>query len=664
MFEEGKRLWEPSASCVKRSNMAHFMDWVERKRGLNFNGDYEALHSWSVKSLDEFWGDCWEYFGVTSSKPYLQVLDSHRMPGAKWFEGSQVNYAEHMLRGGNRNDLAIVHLTETRAVAHTSREELRQAVRIMATNLRALGIGRGDRVVSYMPNVVETAIAFLATVAVGAIWSSAAPEFGVGTVLDRFSQIEPKLVFAADGYQFGGRNFERGAEVKQIVDALPSIEHVVWLPYLDPDTPTPIEGALIWQELMQAQDLGADNFSFERVEHDHPLWIVYSSGTTGLPKPIVHSHVGALIEAYVMMQLHFNLRPGQRLFFYTTTGWIMWNVTIAGLCTGASIVLYDGNPAYPEPGLLWKMTAEQEVTVFGASPTYVKIMEKAGIRPGQEYNLEKLEAVLLSGSPATPETFSWFYRDVKEDLWIASVSGGTDIAGGFVGPAPILPVNAGEIQCRMLGKDIQSWNDAGEPVVDEIGELVCASPLPSMPIYFWGDKDGKRYHDSYFDDFEGVWRHGDFLKITSYGGCYIYGRSDSTLNRYGVRIGTAEIYRAVEQVEGIADSLIVCCELDDANFFMPMFIKLKLDQDLNDAIKHKLRNECSPRHVPDKVYAVDQIPYTLTGKKMEVPIRKILVGWDTDKAANIDAMANPQSLDYFVKFAQDSEDYARPKQSG
>jgi acetoacetyl-CoA synthetase len=442
------------------------------------------------------------------------------------------------------------------------------------------------------------------------------------------------------------------------------VEHVVWLPCLDPSAASPVAGALLWSELLDANDPGADRFEFARMAHDHPLWIVYSSGTTGLPKPIVHTHLGVLLELLVLLQLHFDLGRGKRMFFYTTTGWVMWNIMLSGLATGASVVLYDGHPAHPDPDTLWKMTAEQGVTLFGASPTYVQLMEKAGLRPGAAFDLGKLDTILLSGSPATPETFAWFYRDVKADLWVASTSGGTDIAGGFVGPSPTLPVYAGEIQCRILGTDIQAWNDACEPVIDEVGELVCAQPIPSMPVCFWNDEGDKRYRESYFEHFPGIWRHGDFLKINARGGCYIYGRSDSTLNRYGVRIGTAEIYRVVEQVEGVQDSLVVCCELADGKFFMPMFIVLKegcaLDQDMVRRISAKLRNDCSPRHVPDMFYAIEAVPYTLTGKKMEVPVRKILMGWPPEKAANADAMRNPPALEYFIRFAQENRDYEVP----
>lgn len=663
--EEGELLWAPSPDRIDRSHMMAFMRWVEHARGLRFNDDYESLRRWSVEHLDDFWGDCWRYFGVMSDTPYRQVLNDAAMPDVQWFEGARVNYAEHLLRPGDADEIAVVHLSEVREAASLSRAQLRHAVTTMALRLREFGIEPGDRVVSYMPNIVETTIAFLATAAIGAVWSSAAPEFGAKTVLDRFSQIEPKLIFATDGYRFGGRDYGRCDEVRCIVESLPSIKQVVWIPYLNADSQPPIAGAHRWSDLIGERDTDPPIADFIRVPHDHPLWIVYSSGTTGLPKPIVHTHVGALLEAYVLLQLQFDLGSGKRMFFYTTTGWIMWNILLSGLATGASVVLYDGHPAYPQPDSLWKMVSEHDVTLFGVSPTYVQLMQRDGLTPGDCFDLSKLDTILLSGSPATPEIFSWFYRNVKTDLWVASTSGGTDIAGGFVGPSPLLPVYAGEIQCRVLGTDIHAWNDAGEPVMGEVGELVCVQPIPSMPVYFWGDLEHKRYRESYFERFPGIWRHGDFLKINERGGCYIHGRSDSTLNRYGVRIGTAEIYRVVEQIEGVVDSLVVCCDLESGEFFMPMFLVLKDGIALNDSfisrVATRLRTDCSPRHVPDKFYSIAEVPYTLSGKKMEVPVRKILMGWPPNKAANPGAMKNPDAIEYFVRFAAESEDYKMPQ---
>ena len=667
---EGELLWTPRPEFARASNLAHYIDWL-RVQGCFDASDYDSLWRWSVTETEAFWGSIWDYFDVQSDAPYTRVLDSREMgPGCRWFTGSRVNYAEHLLRFEVSQPDATVfhHLSELRPLQTMSWAELGRQVRIVATQLRALGIGPGDRVVSYMPNVPETAIAMMATTAIGAVWSSAAPEFGVKTVIERFSQIEPKLLFAADGYRFAGKDFAREAEVGRIVEALPSLEHLVWLPYLRSDQAPPALPRLrTWQQLLDHADVPAQTFEFERVPPGHPLWVLFSSGTTGLPKAIVHDHQGVLLEHLKLMHFHLDLKPGSTMFFYSTTGWMMWNILLAALLTGSSAVLYDGSPAYPNLDFLWKLAADTGATSFGASPTFVQMMEKAGLRPGEQYDLSRLQSVVISGAPATPETFAWFYRCVKQDLWVTSQSGGTEVCSGFVGAVPMLPVYAGEIQARLLGMDVHAWNEDGREVMDEVGELVVTSPFPSMPTRFWNDPDDRRYLETYFEAFKSpqggrVWRHGDFIKINSRGGCYIYGRSDSTLNRYGVRIGTAEIYRAVEQVDGVADSIIVCCELPGGNYFMPLFVKLKEGYTLDDAmiaaINCKLREDCSPRHVPDRIYAVDQIPYTLTGKKMEVPVRKLLMGWPLEKAASRDAMMNPTAIDYFLRFAQESKDYS------
>jgi len=672
MVDEGELLWTPSAQFAADSNIARYMTWLNA-RGVAV-ADYEALWRWSVTDIEGFWTSIWDYFKVDSSTPYRQVLDSKSMPGAKWFEGSRVNYAEHMLRHEPRaaaGEAVFHHATETRPLETMSWQELGRQVRILATQLRELGVRPGDRVVSYMPNIPETAVAMMATAAIGAVWSSAAPEFGVKTVIERFSQIEPTILFAADGYTFGGKNFPRDAEVRRVIDELPTLRCVVWLPYLDKDAPPPVGRRVIpWSEMMAHPEVPRERFVFERVEYDHPIWVVFSSGTTGLPKAIVHSHVGVLLEHLKLMHFHLGLRPGSTMFFYSTTGWMMWNLLLAALLAGASAVLYDGSPTHGSADLLWKLAADTRATLFGASPTYVQMMEKAGLAPGAQFDLSRLECVIAAGAPSTPETFAWFYRNVKQDLWVTSQSGGTEICSAFVGAAPTLPVYAGEIQTRALGMDVHAWSDDGRELVDEVGELVVSSPFPSMPIRFWNDVGDRRYRESYFATFPGVWRHGDFIKINGRGGCYIYGRSDSTLNRYGVRIGTAEIYRAVEQEPEVADSLIVCCELPGGHFFMPLFLRLRpeftLTEELIARINRRLRQDCSPRHAPDRTYAVAAIPYTLTGKKMEVPIRKILMGWPPEKAASRDAMTNPDAIDYFVRFAQESTDYQwrSPPQAG
>jgi acetoacetyl-CoA synthetase len=664
MVTEGQLLWTPPADFAAGSHLARYQSWLRDSRGLDLP-EYSALWKWSVTDLDAFWRSLWDYFEVMHDGTFAHAIDRRAMPGARWFEGARVNYAEHLLRGQRRDGgrgVVFHHLSECRALDTMSWAELAAKVRVLATRLRMLGVGPGDRVASYLPNVPEAAIAMMATVAIGAVWSCAAIEFGVKTVVERFAQIGPKVLFAADGYRFGGTDFTRDAEVRRICTELPTLEHVVWLPYLRSAAQMPnLPGIMSWSQAMDLALVPPEEFKFERVAHDHPIWVVFSSGTTGLPKPIVHSHVGVLVEHLKLMHFHINLQPHSVMFFYSTTGWMMWNILLASLLAGSAAVLYDGNPAHPTPDFLWKLAADTRTTCFGASPTYVQMMEKAQLQPGRQFDLSPLESIVVSGAPSTPETFEWFYRCVKRDLWVTSQSGGTELCSGFVGAAPTLPVYAGEIQTRMLGMDVHVWNDAGHEVFDEVGEMVITSPFPSMPVCFWNDIGEKRYRESYFEYFPGVWRHGDFLKINARGGCYIYGRSDSTLNRNGVRIGSAEIYRVVEKIEGIADSLIVCCELPGGKFFMPLFLRLKADAKLTDALRAKiarqLREDCSPRHVPDRLYQVDAIPYTLTGKKMEVPVRKILMGHPLDKSASRDAMMNPGAIDWFVRFAEESIDY-------
>jgi len=660
--EEGQLLWTPRPEFAAGSNIARFQAWLTSERGVA-TSDYASLWQWSVTEPAPFWNAIWDYFEVRHDGTYSRSMSALDMLGVRWFEGARVNYAEHLLRHAsavNSASIAFHHLSENRPLSHMTWHSLAAQVRVLATQLRALGVEPGDRVVSYMPNVPETAIAMMATVAVGAVWSSAAIEFGVRTVVERFAQIAPKILFVADGYCFGGKPFSRDAEVRQIIAGLPSLEQVVWLPYLDGGS-VPPEGTTTWQQVMARDPVSPQEFHFERVAHDHPVWIVFSSGTTGLPKPIVHSHVGVLLEHLKLMHFHINLGPQSVMFFYSTTGWMMWNILLAALLAGSAVVLYDGSPVFPGPELLWTLAAATGTTSFGASPTFIQMMQKANLRPMDTYDLSRLESIIVSGAPSSPETFDWLYRCVKQDLWVTSQSGGTEICSGFVGAVPTLPVYAGEIQARMLGMDVHVWNEAGQEIIDEVGELVVTRPFPSMPIRFWNDADDRRYHESYFEYFTGVWRHGDFIKINRRGGCYIYGRSDSTLNRHGVRIGSAEIYRAVERIPEIADSLVVCCELPGAGFFMPLFVRMKepfpLDQGLRDRIAAVLRQDCSPRHVPDRIYSVDLIPYTLTGKKMEVPVRKILMGWPVDKAASRDAMTNPAAIDYFVRFAEESIDY-------
>jgi acetoacetyl-CoA synthetase len=639
--------------------MARFMDWLRQERGLSFSS-YEEMRAWSVADIRAFWAAIWDYFGIASTTPYEEVLDTDRMPGGKWFAGARVNYAEHLLRAGEGRDdeTAIFFASERADLARMGWGELSGRVRKLAVRLREMGIVPGDRVVSYMPNTPETIIAFLATASVGAIWSSASPEFGVKTVIDRFAQIEPALLFVCDGYRFNGKDYSRAGEAAELVARLPSLRHVVCASVLGTGlgsgAAAPVPGALAWDSLFEGDEVPAEEFRFEPVEAGHPLWILYSSGTTGLPKAIVQSHVGIVLEHYKLVCLHMGLGPDKVMFFYTTTGWMMWNVLVSSLLSGAAIVLYDGSPVWPDNDRLWALAQDAGVTYFGASASYLQMMRQSGMVPKERFDL-KIEATLSGGSPVGPELFQWFYDNVSRDCWFSSQSGGTETCSCLVTAVPMQPVYAGEIQARGLGFDLHAWDDDGKPVFDEPGELVITAPFPSMPVSFWNDPDGQRYHEAYFDVYPGVWRHGDLIRINGRGGCYLIGRADSTLNRHGVRIGASEVYQALDGLDGVADSIVVCCELPRGQFFMPLLVALKpgavLDGALRAKIVDRLRRDASPRHVPDDIYAVSAVPYTLTGKKMEVPLRRLLMGVPLARAASRDAMANPAALDDILDLA-------------
>jgi acetoacetyl-CoA synthetase len=662
MTGEGELLWKPGPDWIERANITAYLRWLRQERGLEF-ADYAALWRWSVEHLDEFWETIWRYFRIESSAPYESVLASRQMPGAKWFPGARINYAQLALRNASLGGDALVALGESRALQRVSWSKLAADVRAVANGLRELGVGPGDRVVAYLPNIPEAVVALFATTSIGAIWSSCSPDFGTRSVLDRLTQIEPKVLFCVDGYRYRGKSFDRKREIAEVIGKLPSLKQVVYLPYLDPDDNSPpAPNATLWRDLISRAGASAGEFAFAQVPFDHPLWILFSSGTTGLPKAIVHSHGGIALEQMKLNSLHLDLRAGEKLFFFTTTGWMMWNFIVSSLLIGVTPVLYDGHPGYPEPDQLWKIVDEMGVSLFGASPTYVQMLEQAGVVPNSRYRLDALRSIMVAGSPVTAECTAWFYENVKGDLLVAAGSGGTDVCTGFCGSMPLLPVYAGEIQARHLGVDAQAYDEQGRSVVDEVGELVIRQPMPSMPVFFWNDPGGRRYHESYFADYAGVWRHGDFFKVNARGGCFVLGRSDATLNRFGVRIGTAEIYRCVETLPEIVDSLIVNLDLPGGRFFMPLFVKLAtgitLDEPLKEKIRRKLRSDYSPRHVPDRIYEIAAVPYTLTGKKMEVPVRRILMGHPAEKVANRDAMADPSALDYFVSFAAERRDYS------
>jgi acetoacetyl-CoA synthetase len=641
-------LWTPSADAAERATLTRFTRWLEASRGLRF-ADYDALWRWSSTELEQFWGSLWEFCDVRAQAQPEQVLGNRAMPGARWFEGAQLNYAQNLLARARPGEPAIVARSETRADRELSWDELRDQVARAAAGLRALGVGPGDRVVAYLPNIPETVVAFLATASLGAIWSSAAPEFGARSVVDRFAQIEPKILLTVDGYRYGGRDFDRREVVEGLRGELPTVEHTVLVPYLGSG---PLRDSLTWDQLLRYRQ----ELEFESVPFDHPLWVLYSSGTTGLPKAIVHGHGGILLEQFKKAHMHLDVHPGDRMFWFTTTGWMMWNFLVGTLLGSSTILLYDGNPAYPDLGVLWDYAEQAEMTCFGTSASYIASCRKAGLEPRAGRDLSALRSVGSTGSPLAPEGFDWVYEAVKDDVWLFSTSGGTDVCTAFVGGVPTLPVHRGELQARALGCAVEAWDEDGRAVVDRVGELVITEPMPSMPIYFWNDPDEERYRRSYFDVYPGVWRHGDWIEITSRGTARISGRSDSTINRQGVRMGTSEIYRAVLAQEEVVDALVIDVPREGTEGWMPLFVVLadgaRLDDELVAAIKRRVREDCSPRHVPDEIVAVAEIPRTLSGKVLEVPVKRILMGTPADQAASRDSLANPAALDAFVELAQ------------
>jgi acetoacetyl-CoA synthetase len=646
-------LWEPSAKLVKRSRLIEFRGWLRAERGLDF-ADYDGLWQWSVDDLDGFWGALWDFFEVRADGDRSTVLASREMPGARWFPDTRLNYAEHAFAGKADDETAILHASELRELEQLSWGELRGQVAACAAALRGLGVERGDRVVAYLPNIPEAIVAFLASASIGAVWSSCSPDFGPASVVDRFAQIEPKVLFAVDGYRYGGKDFDRRETIATLQEAMPSLVRTVVLPYLDaaPDL-SALAATATWEELLAAG--AGTELSFERVPFDHPLWVLYSSGTTGLPKAIVQGQGGILLEHLKKLHLHVDAHPGDRLFWFTTTGWMMWNFLVSGLLTKAAIVLYDGSPGHPDMGVLWDLAERAEVTMFGTSASYIAACMKDGVEPGAGRDLSRLGAVGSTGSPLSPEGFDWIYEHVGADTWLFSTSGGTDLCTAFVGGVALLPVYRGELQGRALGAAVEAWDEEGNAVVDAVGELVVTAPMPSMPVCFWGDEDGSRYRASYFEMFPGIWRHGDWIEITSRGTAVIYGRSDSTINRSGIRMGTSEIYRAVLSIDAIVDALVVDIPKPGTEGWMPLFVVLRegveLDAELPKEIARRVRERCSPRHVPDQVFQIAEVPRTLSGKVLEVPVKRILMGTPVAQAASRDSLANPAALDYFTEMA-------------
>jgi acetoacetyl-CoA synthetase len=646
-------LWEPSEALREQANITQYMHWLAQEKGLHFQTRNE-LWQWSVDKLEDFWASLWEYFHIQASEPPTAILVERKMPGAQWFPGAKLNYAEHVFRNATVDRPALLFRSERHPLVEVSWDELRYKVGAVAHALRKMGVQRGDRVVAYMPNMPETLIAFLAAASMGAIWSSCSPDFGTNSVIDRFKQIEPKVLFAVDGYQYGGKQFDRRPIVAELQQALSSLEKTVLVPYLLPDASleeSKLTNAVTWQDMLREPA----EVAFEQVPFDHPLWVLYSSGTTGLPKAIVQGQGGILLEHLKNLGLDMNAKPDDKFFWFTTTGWMMWNLLMGGLLIGSTVLMYDGSPAYPDMGTLWKFAEDTGMTFFGTSAGYIASCMKAEIEPGKTYDLSHLRGLGSTGSPLPPEGFQWIYEHVKRDIWLASVSGGTDVCSAFVTGSILLPVNAGELQCRSLGAKVEAYNEQGQPLIDEVGELVITEPMPSMPIYFWNDPEGKRYQESYFEMFPGIWRHGDWITITSRGSAIIYGRSDSTINRQGIRMGSSEIYRVVEGIPEVMDSLIIGVELPGGRYYMPLFVVLRegvtLDDTLKATIKQKLRTTISPHHVPDEILAIPSVPRTLSGKKLEVPVKKLFMGVPVEKAASADAMSNPQSIDYFIEYA-------------
>ncbi|MDJ0396406.1 acetoacetate--CoA ligase [Rhodococcus sp. G-MC3] len=642
-----EQVWTPRSSETASTRIAEFADFVSARTGVTYP-EYHDLWSFSTRHLAEFWAAIWDYFDIIADDYYTDVVTDTAMPGANWFPGVRLNYAEHALRDRSATGPALISVNESGTTTETTWEQLRGQVAAFAHWLRHQGVTAGDRVVGYLPNSVHAVVAFLGTASIGAVWSACGQDYGAAGATSRFAQLEPVVLVAADGYQWNGRTHDRRDEVAELRRNLPSVRAVVTVPALGLSP----GGAdyVPWDEVTT----GTAELTFTRVDFDSPLWVLFSSGTTGRPKGIVHGHGGVTLDHHKLLGLHYNLRAEDRYFWYTTPNWMMWNMVVSGLLVGATIVLYDGSPTHPGPQRLWDIAAEHRVSVLGVSPGYLLTSAKTGLEPGRDHDLRALKVIGCTGAPLAAQSYQWVHDHVGDSIQLASTSGGTDVVSGFAGSAPTTAVWAGEISAPLLGVALAAWNDDGVPVIDEVGELVITEPMPSMPIYFWDDPDGARYHDAYFTTYPGVWRHGDWITVTSHGSVVISGRSDSTLNRHGVRLGSADVYDVVEDLPEIREALVIGAELSDGSYWMPLFVILEpgstLDEVLRGRITAAIRTHASPRHVPDEIISVPAIPHTRTGKKLEVPVKRLLQGTALHEIAGTDTIDDPAALQYFTRF--------------
>ena len=650
-MEQPTLLWSPSDKVIAGANITRYIHWLET-RGIEV-ADYAGLWRWSVNDIDAFWESLWDYFDLRYSERWTAVSAGREMPGVRWFPGVRLNYAENIFARRDDSKPMLLYQAESGDLMEYSWAGIEEQTRRLASVLRQSGVEQGDRVVAYLPNIPEAVVALLAVSSIGAVWSACPPDFGENSVLDRFTQIEPRVLIAVDGYDFGGRHYDRRAVVAKLQASLPTLEKTLLLSQNGADT-RGLKCTVPWSEALEAA--GDSPLSFAQLPFDHPLWVLYSSGTTGLPKPVVHGHGGIVLEHCKAVVLHNDIKPHDRFYWYSSTGWMMWNYLLGGLFGGATIVLYNGSPGFPDMNAQFALAEKAGISYFGTSAAFVSACIKAGTQPNRRHDLSRIRAVGSTGSPLSTDGFNWIYDNINRELALESLSGGTDLCTAFVGGARTLPVYRGEIQGASLGASVRAFDENGKAVINEVGELVITEPMPSMPVCFWNDADMRLYKEAYFSRYPGVWRHGDWIQFNQRGGCVIYGRSDSTINRQGIRMGTGEIYRVAESFDEVADSLIVDLEYHGRESFMPLFLVLNegasLDEDLKARITDKLRKEVSPRHVPNEMLVIDEVPYTLSGKKMEIPVRKILLGMDAGSTLNPGAMRNPDAIDFFRRYGE------------